>query len=172
MTELNLTFATPVWTSIIPKHKEINEKILFSENKKAEKIDKVIPDTLDSKIAAAAKVGVGVAIPMIAPKGKFDTLLAGVGMGVAAEGVVSLLKEFGVVSGIAGIGSGDTMRMIIAPDDKFIGSAASEIAQSSSGTFPIVSGVGEVADDGTVFTDGNYDQVPIISGLDEEGSDW
>ena len=27
MTELNPTFATPVWTSIIPKHKEINEKM-------------------------------------------------------------------------------------------------------------------------------------------------
>ena len=29
ITELNLTFATPVWTSIIPKHREVNEKMFI-----------------------------------------------------------------------------------------------------------------------------------------------
>ena len=38
MTELNLTFATPVWTSIIPKHKEINEK-MFKYIKSLQKKD-------------------------------------------------------------------------------------------------------------------------------------
>ena len=39
MTELNLTFATPVWTSIIPKHKEINEK-MFKYIKSLQKKDR------------------------------------------------------------------------------------------------------------------------------------
>ena len=126
--------------------------------------DKVLPDTLDNKIAAAAKIGAGIAIPLVAPKGKMDTLLSGVGYGMAAEGVVSLLKDFGVISGINGIGATDTCTIRIAPGSKRIGSAASEIAQSSSGTMPIVSGVGEVAAGGTVFTSGSSDEVPITSG--------
>lgn len=132
--------------------------------------DKILPDTLDSKIAAGAKVAAGVAIPFIAPKGKMDTLISGVGYGMAAEGVVSLLKDFGVINGINGLGATESCRITIAPDEKMIGSAASEIAQASSGTMPIVNGVGEIAAGGTVFTDGNYDEVPIISGL--ENSDW
>jgi hypothetical protein len=133
-------------------------------------LDKVIPDTLDSKIAAAAKIGVGIALPLIAPKGKMDTLISGTGYGIAAEGVVSLLKDFGVVSGLGGLGSADTCQIRIAPSNNMISSAASVLAQSSSGTVPIVNGVGEIAAGGTVYTEGNFNEVPIISGLDEDYS--
>lgn len=133
-------------------------------------LDKVIPDTLDNKIAAAAKIGVGLAIPFVAPKGKMDTLIAGTGYGIAAEGVVSLLKDFGLVNGIGGLGSTDTCTIRIAPDGQSLGSAASVLAQSTSGTVPIVNGVGEVSAGGTVYTSGNFNEVPIISGLDEDYS--
>ena len=39
ITELNLTFATPIWTSIIPKHAEINEK-MFRYIKSLQKKDR------------------------------------------------------------------------------------------------------------------------------------
>ena len=38
ITELNLAFSTPIWTSIIPKHREINEK-MFSYIKSLQKKD-------------------------------------------------------------------------------------------------------------------------------------
>ncbi len=39
ITDLNLTFATPIWTSIISKHREINEK-MFKYIKSLQKIDR------------------------------------------------------------------------------------------------------------------------------------
>ena len=40
MTELNLVFATPIWTSIIPKHKEVNKK-MFGFIKSLQKKDQL-----------------------------------------------------------------------------------------------------------------------------------
>lgn len=129
-------------------------------------LDKVLPDTLSSTVSNGAKVGVGLAIPFVAPKGKMDTLLSGIGYGMTAEGVLGLLKDFGVISGIGGLGQTDTCSITIAPDGKALGRMVVPDNQ-----VPMINGTGATQVDDAPFTDGTYDEVPIISGLEDEQLD-
>lgn len=59
-------------------------------------LNKLIPATVNDKITAAAKVGLGVALPMLVKNNK---LIAGAGAGMIAVGSVDLLKSFGALAG-------------------------------------------------------------------------
>lgn len=59
-------------------------------------LNKLIPATVNDKITAAAKVGLGLALPMLVKNNK---LVAGAGAGMIAVGSVDLLKSFGALSG-------------------------------------------------------------------------
>lgn len=63
-------------------------------------LDKIIPDTINSKIVAGGKIALGIALPMFVKGGKMKNTLAGVGSGMVAVGTLGLLKEFGVLSGM------------------------------------------------------------------------
>lgn len=132
-------------------------------------LGKVLPDTLDTKIQNGAKVGVGLAIPMFAKTGKMDTLLSGVGYGLVADGVLGLLKDFGVLSGLSGLGSTDTCSIHFTPDAQRLGATLDVPA----GKMDIINGglTNPNTDiDDSVFTEGTYDEVPVISGMDDDMS--
>lgn len=62
-------------------------------------LDKVIPATMNPKIAAGAKILVGVGAPMLMKSPKAKATVTAVGAGIAGVGAIDLLKSFGVVSG-------------------------------------------------------------------------
>ena len=59
-------------------------------------LNKLIPATVNDKITAAAKVGLGLALPMFIKNNK---MIAGAGAGMIAIGSVDLLKSFGALAG-------------------------------------------------------------------------
>lgn len=63
-------------------------------------IDKIPMVQNSPKIAAAAKVGVGLLLPMAFKTGKGKQIAAGVGNGLAIVGVMDGLKAFGVMNGV------------------------------------------------------------------------
>jgi len=64
-------------------------------------LDKLVPDSVNPKIAAGGKIALGVALPMFVKSGSMKNILAGAGAGMIAVGSVDLLKGFGVLSGAA-----------------------------------------------------------------------
>lgn len=63
--------------------------------------DKVIPATWDGTMKAAAKLGVGVLLPMIAGKNaKLKPIAQGIGAGFVAIGASELIVALGVMQGI------------------------------------------------------------------------
>jgi hypothetical protein len=60
-------------------------------------LDKVIPDSIDTKIVAGGKIALGVALPMLVKGGDMKNMLSGVGAGMIAVGSIDLLKGFGVL---------------------------------------------------------------------------
>jgi hypothetical protein len=63
-------------------------------------IDKVVPESIDKKIASGGKVAIGLLMPMLSKDGKTKNMLSGVGAGFIAVGSVELLNSFGVLSGL------------------------------------------------------------------------
>jgi len=76
-------------------------------------VDKVIPDTIDSKIVSGGKIALGIALPMLSKDGKTKAMLQGVGSGMVAIGAVELLSSFGVLSGI---GADDSDMLVVSLD--------------------------------------------------------
>lgn len=109
-------------------------------------LDKVVPETIDNKIVAGAKIALGVALPMFVKGGNMKNILAGVGSGMVAVGSIDLLKEFGVLSGTA--------------EDEML-----EI--SLSGDLDVLSG-----DDDINVINGDVlagdDDISVVNGFDEE----
>lgn len=62
-------------------------------------LNKIIPETFDSKLVAGGKVALGLALPMFVKDGATKNILTGVGSGMIAVGSVDLLRSFGVISG-------------------------------------------------------------------------
>lgn len=62
-------------------------------------LNKVIPVTINDKISAAAKIGLGIALPMLSKNGKTKQILSNVGSGMIAVASVDMLKSFGVLNG-------------------------------------------------------------------------
>lgn len=79
-------------------------------------LNKVIPETVDTKIVAGGKIALGVALPMFVKSGKLKGIMAGVGAGMIAVGSVDLLKGFGILSG-----ADDTMSISLNGDQDFLG---------------------------------------------------
>ena len=73
-------------------------------------IDKVIPDSIDKKIASGGKVAIGLLLPMLSKDGKMKNILGGVGAGFVAVGSVELLNSFGVLSGL---GASDSDMLVV-----------------------------------------------------------
>ena len=66
----------------------------------AKLVNKILPATIDPKLASGAKVVVGVALPMIAKNAKTKNMFSAVGTGMALVGTMELLSQFGVVNGV------------------------------------------------------------------------
>ena len=62
-------------------------------------LNKIVPATVNDKVLAAGKVGLGIALPMLVKDGKTKNLMQGIGAGMIAVGSVDLLKSFGALSG-------------------------------------------------------------------------
>lgn len=62
-------------------------------------LNKLVPATVNDKLLAGGKVGLGIALPMLFKSGKMKGIAAGVGAGMVAVGSVDLLKSFGALSG-------------------------------------------------------------------------
>lgn len=62
-------------------------------------LNKLVPPTVNDKLLAGGKVGLGVALPMLFKSGKMKNIAAGIGAGMVAVGSVDLLKSFGALSG-------------------------------------------------------------------------
>lgn len=98
-------------------------------------IDKVIPDSIDKKIASGGKVAIGLVLPMLVKSGKAKNIMAGVGAGFIAVGSVELLNSFGV---LAGLGAPDSDMLVVSlegADDIPVVNGADDI--------PVVQGLGE-----------------------------
>lgn len=116
-------------------------------------LDKVIPTSINPKIVAVGKIGLGIVLPMISKDGKTKNLLNGVGSGMIAEGSVSLLKEFGVLSGVGADDSDMLLVSLEGIDD-----------------VPIVNGMDDISIvSGNVLAD-DYNGVSVLSG-DDDGDD-
>lgn len=63
-------------------------------------VDKVIPESIDPKISAAGKIGLGLFLPNFVKDGKTKALLQGVGSGMIAVGALDLATSLGVISGV------------------------------------------------------------------------
>jgi hypothetical protein len=62
-------------------------------------VNKLIPATVNDKITSAAKIGIGIALPMFIKNGSMAGLARGAGAGFVAVGSVDLLKSMGALSG-------------------------------------------------------------------------
>lgn len=62
-------------------------------------LNKLVPATVNDKLLAGGKVGLGIALPMLFKSGKMKNIAAGVGAGMVAVGSVDLLKSFGALNG-------------------------------------------------------------------------
>ena len=80
-------------------------------------LNKVIPETVNTKIVAGGKIALGVALPMFVKSGKLKGIMAGVGAGMIAVGTIDLLKGLGVLSGAYD----DTMSISLNGDQDFLG---------------------------------------------------
>ncbi len=62
-------------------------------------LDRIIPDSIDPKIVAGAKLAIGVFLPMASKDAETKRVLTRVGDALVAVGTVDLLKVMGVMSG-------------------------------------------------------------------------
>jgi hypothetical protein len=62
-------------------------------------IDKVIPASIDAKIASIGKIAIGVLLPNMVKSGKMKNVMSGVGAGFIAVGTTDLLRGMGVLQG-------------------------------------------------------------------------
>lgn len=65
-------------------------------------LNKVIPTTVNPKLAAGGKIVVGALLPMISKDQKTKAMLTALGHGLIGVGTVDLLQSFGMISGYAG----------------------------------------------------------------------
>jgi len=79
-------------------------------------LNKLIPDTINTKLVAGGKIALGVALPMFVKSGKMKGIMAGVGSGMIAVGAVDLMRGFGILSG-----ADDTMSISLNGDQDFMG---------------------------------------------------
>lgn len=116
-------------------------------------LNKVIPETVNTKIVAAGKIALGVALPMFVKTGSMKNVLAGVGSGMIAVGSVDLLKEFGVLSGTD---SDDVLQVSVSGDQDILAGSQSVLAGDDlsvvSGDMDILAG----------------DDLSVVSGMDDE----
>jgi len=75
-------------------------------------LNKVIPDTIDSRIVAGGKIALGVVMPMLSKDGKTKNMLQGVGNGFVAVGAIELVEGFGVT--LQGLENGDERVLAVA----------------------------------------------------------
>lgn len=66
----------------------------------AKLLDKVIPASIDPKIANGGKIALGVFLPMAFKDGKMKSIAAGAGMGMVAVGTIDLFKNLNILSGL------------------------------------------------------------------------
>lgn len=111
--------------------------------------DKVIPDTIDKRIVAGAKIVLGAALPMLSKSGSTKNILAGVGNGLIAVGTIDILKGFGVL----GAATEETLEVDL------------------SGTEDVLAGMDDISvmngdDDESVLA--GDDDLSVINGMEDE----
>jgi hypothetical protein len=110
-------------------------------------LNKVIPETVNTKIVAAGKIALGIALPNFVKSGSMKNTLSGVGSGMIAVGTIDLLKDMGVLSG-----TGDTLDISLNGDQDNLGADV-----LGGGDISVVSADVLGADD-----------ISVVSGMDED----
>jgi len=116
-------------------------------------LDKVIPDTIDKKIVAGAKMVVGVVLPMISKDAKTKHILQSVGNGVLAVGTIDLLKGMDIISGADENGN-----------DLFIAMSGTENVLAGADDINVING-------GVDVLAGEGEDLSIVNGYSDDDDD-
>jgi len=119
-------------------------------------LGRVISTKLSSKVNPKILAGGQIAIGLFAPKFVKNNLVSNLAKGMLVNGGVSLLKEFGVISAINGIGEMDEMQYQLSGSDSINVIAGDD--ESMDGI-----------DDGIMS--GSSD-IAILSGMEGDGESW
>jgi len=121
-------------------------------------LNKVIPESVNTKIVAGGKMALGIALPMFVKSGKLKGIMAGVGSGMIAVGAVDLLKSFGVLSG-----ADDTMSLSLNGDQDML--SADVLGADVLGADDTISGEDISTVSGDDYMNGD---ISVVSGHDDE----
>ena len=115
-------------------------------------LDKVIPDTIDKKIVAGAKMVIGVVLPMVSKDPKTKLMLNALGQGILASGTIDMLQATGILSG-----SEDPTG-----DDLFISMNGNTSVLAGDESLMVVNG-----DDNTVSLLAGADDLNVVNGEED-----
>ena len=121
-------------------------------------LNKVIPESVNTKIVAGGKMALGIALPMFVKSGKLKGIMAGVGSGMIAVGAVDLLKSFGVLSG-----ADDTMSLSLNGDQDMLSADVLGADVLGADDISVVSGDEYMSGDDVMSGD-----ISVVSGHDDE----